>query len=295
MSAVALQAHLATGLTNICRCWAINRRDGQVFGFTDHDLQLQFEGISFRADTGMSAKALVHGTGLAVDNTEALGVLSDLAITEADIDAGRFDGAEVRSWLVNWRNPEERMLRFRGTVGEIRRGSGAFQAELRGLTEALNQPQGRVFQRPCTAVLGDAGCRFDLDTVGYFHEGPLGPVTRGQVFSFAPLELFVPRWFERGMLRMMSGQAMGLSGIIKHDQAKPDGSRVIELWEPLRAPILLGDLVRIEAGCDKRAETCRLKFANLLNFRGFPFIPGEDWLVSVPRSEDDETGGSLYA
>ncbi|NCO85173.1 MAG: DUF2163 domain-containing protein [Rhodobacterales bacterium] len=293
MTAAALRAHLATGLTHVCRAWAITRADGLVLGFTDHDLPLHFDGITFRADTGMSARALVQGTGLAVDNTEAMGALSDSAITEADIEAGRYDGAEVRAWLVNWQEPAQRMLRFAGTIGEIRRGAGAFHADLRGLTEALNQPQGRVYQRPCAAVLGDGQCRFNLAAVGYSETRAAETVTRGQVFGFDGLDLYDDRWFERGMLRVLTGAAAGLAGVIKHDQIRAGGARVIELWEPLRAAVAPGDMLRLEAGCDKRVETCRLKFNNLLNYRGFPFIPGEDWLLAIPRAGGDNAGGSL--
>src|SRR5690606_20469724 len=131
--------------TTCCRCWALVRRDGATLGFTDHDADLGFEGITFRADTGLSAAALQQSTGLAVDNTEARGALSSEAITEADIRAGRFDGAGVTAWLVNWADPAQRVLQFRGTLGEVTRAGGAFRAELRGLAEALNQPQGRVY------------------------------------------------------------------------------------------------------------------------------------------------------
>ena len=45
--------HLQSGVTNVCRAWAITRTDGLVFGFTDHDRALEFEGIVFKADTGV--------------------------------------------------------------------------------------------------------------------------------------------------------------------------------------------------------------------------------------------------
>ena len=150
----ALSDHMATGLTTVCRCWAVTRLDGVVYGFTDHDQALAFDGITFRADAGLTAKSLVQGTGMSVDNTEALGVLSDDAISDVEIDQGRFDGAQVQSWLVNWADVTARKIQFRGHIGDIRRGSGAFHAELRGLTERLNQPRGRVFQKRCSAVLG---------------------------------------------------------------------------------------------------------------------------------------------
>jgi len=286
------QAHLDTGITSVCRCWAVVRRDGMSYGFTDHDQALAFEGIDFKADSGLTAKALQQTSGLAVDNTEALGALTDAAITEEDIAAGRFDGAEVRAWLVNWADLSQRTLQFRGTIGELQRSGGAFQAELRGLTEALNQPQGRVYQKPCMAVLGDADCRFAFDVPGYVTELAIETVEEARLFRFAAFGGFDARWFESGRFVVLSGAATGLVGVVKNDRQTAE-HREIELWEALRAEIATGDLVRIEAGCDKRAKTCRLKFQNLLNFRGFPDIPGEDWLMSYPTSGGVNTGGSL--
>ena len=80
MGAAELHAHLATGLTTVARCWALTRSDGLRLGFTDHDCDLDFDGLSFRAGTGLSAMALQQATGLSVDNTEALGALSDLSL-----------------------------------------------------------------------------------------------------------------------------------------------------------------------------------------------------------------------
>lgn len=287
----AFKAHVESGRTTLCRCWAVTRLDGLQLGFTDHDCPLTFEGITFKADSGLTAKALQQGTGLAVDNSEAMGVLSDAAIREEDIDAGRIDGAEVRAWLVNWAEPDARWLQFRGSLGEIRRAGGAFHAELRGLTEALNTPQGRISQKPCTAVLGDASCSFDLSQPGYRAELGAETVQARSEFRWDALPGYEPGWFQRGRLTVLSGAAKGLRGVIKQDRLEGE-TRVIELWEPLGLEIAPGDMIRLDPGCDKRTETCRLKFANLINFQGFPDIPGEDWMVAVPRSSNTNTGGS---
>jgi len=95
-----LEAHLRQGLTTVCHAWKITRSDGEVFAFTDHDLPLTFDGVTFRADTGLSALAVAQSTGLSVDNTEALGALSDSALREDEIEQGRFDGAEVEAPMV---------------------------------------------------------------------------------------------------------------------------------------------------------------------------------------------------
>jgi uncharacterized phage protein (TIGR02218 family) len=286
-----LKAHLQGALTTTCRCWAVIRSDGVRLGFTDHDCTLEFDGHTFRADTGLGAKALQQTTGLSVDNTEALGALSDTAITEDDIEAGRYDAAEVMAWLVNWANPEERQLQFRGTIGEIRRAGGAFEAELRGLTDLLNVPLGRVFQKPCSAVLGDAACAVDLTAPGYAAEVAVLEIGDRRIFRVAVLDGFAPDWFCHGALRVLDGAAVGLSGAIKRD-VMLTGARQIELWHPLRADISPGDTVRITAGCDKRTKTCRFKFDNYLNFQGFPDIPGDDWSISDPSREQRLDGGS---
>ncbi|SFP48771.1 DUF2163 domain-containing protein [Tranquillimonas alkanivorans] len=286
-----LRAHLESGTTTLCRCWRVMRRDGVAFGFTDHDVALAFDGMEFRPSDGLSARALEETTGLAVNNTEALGVLSDDAIREADVLAGRFDGAEVLAWLVNWAAPEERVLRFRGTLGEIRRVGASFRAELRGLTEALNQPRGRVFQGDCPAVLGDGACRVDLSAPGYSVEAEVRGV-EGVSLRFDPLSGYADRWFEKGRLRVLSGAAEGLEEVVKNDRLEGSG-RKVELWDALKAEVAVGDRVRLEAGCDKRAETCRLKFDNFLNFRGFPHLPGEDWLMAYPTRAGVNDGGRL--
>jgi uncharacterized phage protein (TIGR02218 family) len=287
----ALKAHLETGITTTCRAWAVRRRDGVEMGFTDHDCALSFDGIDFRADTGLSAKALQQTTGLSVDNTEALGALSDSAIREADIEAGRYDGAEVRAWIVNWADVAQRQLLFRGSIGEITRKGGAFEAELRGLTERLNMPLGRVYQKPCAAVLGDAACRFDLEQPGYHAVIPAEEIEERRIFRSGMLSGFATGWFRHGVLTVQTGAATDLSGLIKSDKVL-EGVRVIELWHPLRAEIAQGDMIRLDAGCDKRADTCRFKFNNYLNFQGFPDIPGDDWSITDPSRAGVLDGGS---
>ena len=287
----ALMDHLRSGSTTVARAWLVTRADGRSFGFTDHDRDLRFDGHHFRADSGMGAHALHQSTGLSVDNTEALGVLNDAAITEADIAAGRFDGAEVVIWLVNWADPAQWHVMFRGSLGELTRAGAAFRAEVRGLAAWLNRPVGRVYQAPCGAVLGDAACGFDLTTPGYGWDGAvlLGGDAR---LPLPRLEDFAPGWFERGQVTVLTGAAAGLTGQVKRDVTTAD-ARVLTLWTGLRAPVAAGDTLRVTAGCDKRFQTCRLKFNNLLNFQGFPDIPDEDWVAISPGASGALGGGSL--
>lgn len=293
MGAEQLYAHLQTGATTVCRAWSVTRRDGTVLGFTDHDRDLTFDGIIFKAQTGLTARVLQQQSGLSVDNTEAIGGFSDDAIREEDLAAGRYDGARVQAWVVNWSAPGQRALQFRGKMGEITRVDGRFTAELRSLSDDLNQPRGRAYHRDCAAVLGDDQCKFDLNNSAYSGSFPLiGHDPLGRLI-FDAGAFAEPGWFGRGNLIVQSGAASGLSGIIKQDLLA-QGQRLIELWDGLGQPLQIGDLVLLRAGCDKRAATCQTKFNNFLNFRGFPHIPGEDWLMSYPVSSQRNDGGSLF-
>jgi uncharacterized phage protein (TIGR02218 family) len=229
----------------------------------------------------MTARALQQTTGLSVDNGEAFGALSSASITEADLLAGRYDGAELRSYLVNWQTPVDFVEQFRGHLGEITRSGGSFRAELRGLSDLLNRPQGMAYMPGCSAVLGDTRCRFDLLRPGYFADLVVETVEDGRVFRFAEFNGFEDRWFENGRLEMVDGAASGLVGVVKIDRQDGVGRR-IELWQSLGAAVAAGDTLRVLAGCGKTTSACREKFGNMLNFRGFPHIPGEDWLASYP-------------
>lgn len=287
-----LQTHLDSGATTIARAWSVTRADGVVLGFTDHDADLAFDGVTFAANAGLSARALEQVTGLAVDNSEAVGALRDAGLSESDIMAGRYDGAALVIWQVNWADVAQRQILFRGSLGEITRAGGAFRAELRGLSEALNTQGGRVYHAACAAVLGDGACRFDLNTPGYFVQVPLVAVS-GAELRFAAVASVSAGWFAHGRALVQSGQAAGLTGLVRHDQTGADGARIITLWDSIRAPLVAGDMVRLEAGCDKQADSCRLKFANFLNFRGFPHIPGDDWMTAYPRQGQPNRGGRI--
>lgn len=284
-------AHLATGSTTVCRCWHVRRRDGVDYGFTDHDSSLAFDGVSFLASSGMSARAFQQVTGLAVDNSEAIGALSAAAVREEDLAAGRFDGAEVWCWQVNWRAPDQRIVLFRGQFGEVTRVNGSFRVELRGLPEVLNQPQGRVFQSGCSAILGDTRCGVNLALPNYQIEAVLAALDELGGLWFDGLPALADGWFARGGLTPLAGAGQGVVTAIRRDLVQ-DGRRRIELWHAPAAPLAVGSIVRLTVGCDRTAATCKAKFANFVNFRGFPHIPGEDWLASYPTSGSVNNGGS---
>ena len=288
-----LQARLDGGTTRLCRCWRVRRRDGVTFGFTDHDRDLGFEDVVFRAGSGMDASALQAATGLSVDNAQAIGALTDAGVSEEDIRAGRYDGAEIWHWLVDWERPDLRVLLFRGSFGEMRRADGAFEVELRGLSEPLNAPVGRSILKTCDRALGDAQCGVDVGRAEFSGEGTVEAGSSGAALVAGGLGGFADGWFAQGALTWVSGANAGEIAAVKADRRQASGARGMALWQAPGRAVLAGDRFRVVAGCDKRVETCREKFANLLNFRGFPMIPGDDWVTAYPKEGANHDGSSL--
>lgn len=290
----ALAAHLAGGSTTLCHCWSLTRRDGLTLGFTDHDRDLAFSGITFAARSGLEAAEASAELGFAVGGGEVAGALTSLGIADADVAGGLYDAAGIETWLVDWTDPGTRLLLDVGTIGEIRRAGTAFVAELRGLMDRLDEERGRTFRATCGADLGDARCRVDLADARYRTTGTvLAPATPGDLPATLA-GIFAAGTFTGGRLIWDSGANAGLANDVRaHRQA--EGGVRIELWqEPPRA-MAAGDRFTLTAGCDKRLSTCAAVFANAVNFQGFPHMPGNDFVISaIPGSSTALDGGSLF-
>lgn len=288
-----LQAHLASGATTMCHCWRLRRRDGVIAGFTDHDRDLQFDGTIFGAQSGMDGARSESNIGLAVSGTEISGVLESSALTEADLANGLYDDARVEIWRVNWANVDQRFLIDVATVGEVRRSVGAFTAELRSQAHLLDQERGRLFEYTCAADLGDARCKVDVSDPAYCSEVSVGELVSARSFSVAALDRS-DGWFSGGRVRFLDGANAGSWKAIAFHR-KDGAGALVSMWTDPAAPLAAGDHVRLEAGCDKSAQTCRVKFANFANFRGFPHIPGNDALLAHPGTWSGPLdGGSMF-
>jgi uncharacterized phage protein (TIGR02218 family) len=285
------QSHLDSGTTTLAWCWRLTRDDGTRLGFTDHDRDLTFDGTTFKAASGFTATEIKDAVGLSVDNLEVESALRSDSLNEDDLAAGLFDAATIEIWRINWADPAQRVLMRSGSLGEVRRSGLAFAAEVRGLAHYLQQPKGRLFQYACDADLGDARCTVDLADPAVRGEGIAAAAASARRFTAIGLSSFAADWFTRGLVTFTSGANAGRSQEVKrHGAAVPTP---IELWQPFAHAIAPGDAFTITAGCDKQFATCQSRFANAVNFRGFPHIPGNDFLTVIARPGDPaNTGGS---
>jgi len=286
-----LQAHLDGEATTLCNAWRVTRRDGVVMGFTDHDRDLSFGGLAYLAASGFEASETEDGNGLSAEGGDVSGGFSADAIRAEDLSAGRYDGAKVEVFTVNWQDPSQRLLLRTAELGEVRREGGLFRVELRRLTHRLDQMRGRIYARQCDAVFGDARCGMNL--AAYRAVATVTAVRDDMHVEVSGLSGFAERFFRYGILSFTSGAAKGLSADVE-DHRRLEGADELTLWLPMAAEIAVGDTLEVTAGCDKRFSTCKAKFGNGLNFQGFPHIPGSDFSYGYAEGETVHDGSPLY-
>jgi uncharacterized phage protein (TIGR02218 family) len=276
----ALQAKLDSGVTTLCRCWIIRRLDGVTQGFTDHDEDVVLGEVRCQAGSGLSGSEVALKLGLAVDSSEISGAVTTNVLREADLAAGRYDAAVIEQWLADWTEPDLRVILAKGTLGEIRREGSAFTAEMRGLSEQLSQDSGRLYTVTCSADLGDSRCKFNIAAPGFHGAGAVAALNAISAFTASGLDDFIDGWFTAGKLTFTSGANAGFGVEVKAH--RKNGSVSLALWQAMAEAIAVGDTFTVTAGCDKRFQTCHDRFDNVVNFRGFPHIPGNDFVISYP-------------
>jgi uncharacterized phage protein (TIGR02218 family) len=260
-----------------------------VFGFTDHDAPLDALGMRFEPGAALQAGAVEKSLGLGVDTASAQAALSSDLITEDALARGLWDGAQVELFCVDWAAPDHVVRLFAGTLGEARRHGAAFEAELRGVQAKLQAPFGRVYSAQCDAAVGDARCGVDLADPAFRADGVVLAVISERAFRADGLSGFADGWFTYGRLRWADG---GGADVAVH-RASAD-TATLELAAPSRAPITPGAAFVVTAGCARTWTACGVKFANRVNFRGMPHMPGNDVIQTTPAAGDRMDGSSRW-
>ncbi|MCF8708580.1 DUF2163 domain-containing protein [Rhizorhapis sp. SPR117] len=261
-------------LVALAFCWRLDRRDGVSLGLTSHDRDLVVGGFAYRAAPGMLPSAVSVGAGLDVDSMDVKGALTADAICEADLAAGRWDGAALRLYLTDWSAPGEMWLELaRGELGAVERSGDSFAAELRGPVALLDGPVAPETSPDCRAALGDRDCRIDLSKRR----------VRARVASVDGESVLVEGGglaagaYGFGGLRWLDGANAGVSQMVAGSDATH-----ITLTDAPPFAVAAGALVELTQGCDKRLDTCSARFGNAVNFRGEPHLPGNDLLTRYP-------------
>lgn len=279
------KAHLAGEVSTLATCWQITRRDNVSLYFTDHDQNLLVDGNTYLAALGYTRSAMTMNVDYSIDNIQIAGIIDSDTLNEDDIRAGLYDFAELKMFLVNWQDLTMGITRLRrGTLGDVSSTpSGMFQTQMNGMQQILAHAIGEIFTALCAADLGDSRCTIDLTLgAGFTFAGAVTSVTDNQNFAISvPGSPDPDGWFNDGVITWTAGLNSGRSIEVK---GWIQSTAAVQTFLAMPRAVQIGDTFTIYPGCDKKAITCRDKFNNIVNQRGFPFIPGIDAILASPST-----------
>jgi uncharacterized phage protein (TIGR02218 family) len=262
-------------LTSAAYGWRLERQDGVTLGFTSHDRDVEIDGILLRASPGMMPSSISETLGLDVDGLDVRGTLTADAIRLDDLHAGRWDGARLTIFLFDWSNPDvdNRVLAV-GELGAISHGDTGFEAEFRGPAARLDIPVAPYTSPSCRAAFCDAACGINAQR---FTRTATVDAVNGAEVQLGGSILLAAGAYDFGQLRWLEGRNCGLRAeILANTQS------TLQLVAPPPFPVFAGARISLVEGCDKTISTCGNRFGNAINFRGEPYLPGNDLLTRYP-------------
>lgn len=259
-------------LDTVASFWRIHRRDGVTLGFTTHDRDLWFDGVLHRAAPGMVPSSIRRTSGFADDGVEVEGALSHEAISPADMQRGRYEGARIAIGALDWESGEAAVL-YRGRISGIVEEDGGFTAQLQSAKSDLARDPIPRTSPGCRARFCDVGCT--LSAPRFTRRAAVTALDRAaNRVSFAGIDHSL---FAQGELRWLDGPLTGLRATILSADAQG-----LVLDRALAEASAVGDRASLRQGCDHTVATCSARFGNAANFQGEPFLPGNDLLAQYP-------------
>lgn len=272
--------NLSDEVTTLTTLVLVERKDGVRLGFTTHDQDIEHNGVLFEARSAANPSEIQFSGAFKVDNANIGGVLSSDRITENDLRAGRYEDARVDMMLIDWADPSKGVINIgRYFMGPIQFVDEQYKIDLLSFKELLQKELGDYITMRCRVDFCSAPC--GLKREDHTIIGSIGEV-------IAPDELILnaadgrdENYWQYGLIKILGGDNEGLIRDIK--ESDEDGR--IHLWEPFPFLPQAGEMYQMIAGCDKTLETCRDRYDNVVNFRGFPTVPGSMNVLKYPDAK----------
>jgi len=269
--AAGINAHLLTTVLTLAELYKIEFKDGSVLGLSNHDAEIIYDGVTYYPSVSVSRSAIRSTSEFSVDNLEFTGILDSTYLTDDDLLSGKYDGAEVCVFIINYKSLAGGIVKLRrGQIGNVTYEKGIYKAEIRGMLQKLNKNVIRAYSPECDAEFGNSatGCKFDLSSVT--QAGAVVSSSSRKDFLSSGLTIVTGEEFRDGRVEFTSGLNDGITMEVKNCDALGN----IELFLNIPFTISASDTFDIIPGCLKSPTACKA-YDQMVNYRGFPFIKGQ--------------------
>lgn len=256
--------------------YTITLQNGTVLRYTSADIDLTSGGNTYTHIT------IVRGTtrivlGIEVDTLD-INISPDSTMLVAGVGffaaviAGAFDNATVlltRVFMPTWGDTSlGEIPMFSGRIADIQYQRDDISITAKSFTELFNiQMPRNLHERHCAHTVYDSGCGVVRTS---YQVGSSANASSTTSVIYCGLTN-AAGYFDLGKLVFTSGVNNGVTRSVK---AYSPGTIVLSV--PFSSAPATGDLFIIYPGCDRTQNTCSSKFNNVINFRGYPFIPNPE-------------------
>ena len=253
-------------VTTLTKCCLIRLSTGDFLGLTEYEENIYINGVKYMSQAILSTSSFENDSSLSSNNFELNGcITSDLILAE-DVFAGKYDDAFIEVFLIDYTalDSDSKIALGQGYMGKFTFENDRFSTEVMGLSVKLSHPVVEIFSPNCRARFCDERCKI-----------PVANFTRrGRVDAIVGSKSFLDNsrtesngYYDYGVVIFLDGDNKGIKLDVRHN----NGNR-IELYKVFPYKVTVGEKYEIVAGCDKAFNTCKVKFNNVINFRGEPHL-----------------------
>src|SRR6185369_2973596 len=184
-------SHIGQEVTTLAGCLKITRKDGEVFAYTTHDQDLEISNddspetfTTYQANGSYVPTAQKSDNQMGVPNEEIIGAIMATDITYEDLVAGKFTGARVQRFFVNWADLSQGKILLPGyKLGTVTPEDNHFRTELRGMIDILRARTGLVAEPSCGVDLFSEKC--GLNASEFVQSGTVTATDGKKVIEFS--------------------------------------------------------------------------------------------------------------
>jgi uncharacterized phage protein (TIGR02218 family) len=274
-SNLVLDALLATGFFVVAEVYTLVLLSGTAYRFTTSDIDLTYGATTWRADGPLFERSTVkQSVGAAVDNitvsifTSLLDTIGGISYPQFAVQGG-LDGATIlieRAYAASWGQPiAGRLHVFEGRVSDAKPSRFGVVCSVKAENELLNAQMPRnIYDPGCIHTLYDTGCTVSRSALTV--SGAVNGTSSGS--NVVTNVRAATAYYAQGVIAFTSGPNNGERRTVKSFS----GGVVVPI-RAFRSVPTIGDTFIIYPGCNRLQSTCTIKFSNLPNFRGYPYIP----------------------
>lgn len=263
---------LSAELTALCRAWTLTKKNGDILRFTDHTHDLTIGGEVYTATSSFAASATqLVGNSVASD-TDLTVLLSDTGISADDVERGLYTGAVYELFIVPYTadliDPIKVLAGRISNTTLLDKSIAVFT--LTYTTFRIGKSICEVYTAQCRAGFGDSRCKVDLVPLTFAFT--ITAVTGAKVFTSDDLVAHPTDHFAQGTVLFTSGDNEG----VRMEIILSNAGTIYTLL-PLPYMPTIGDEGEVTRGCMHNVAACTA-YNNLANYRGEPYVPGDDAL-----------------